>query len=406
MKRITPIFFFLVLLFTACQKSASDKYLLKFYGDARQDIGYSVAIASDGYIIGGQMELVDHSLEYPTDSTNINMAIIKTNWDGNIRWKVCPGGKYDDYGMRVYQLQDGSVVCVGTLTDTIGTPAKKQIFAVKVSSSGSIIWKKSYGGEGNQVGKDIIATSFGFIILGSTDAPNLAGSDSTGNKAGNSDLLILKINTDGDYLDSHQAGFAGNDYPAAIRQDADGKFIVAGTTDREMQNTNMQLNNLFILRLTPGGENGPNRVIGTELDEYAKSLTVTPEGDYIIAGTVITGGEQHAYTVKVPNDIYSTVAVRNDFRIGNLPADINAIEPYGDGNYLLAGAVKTGTGYGMAICQIDRDLNLVAGRTMIKGGLGDEKAYDVVSGDDGYIIAVGSNTYDVNSMITLLKFKF
>ena len=52
------------------------------------------------------------------------------------------------------------------------------------------------------------------------------------------------------------------------------------------------------------------------------------------------------------------------------------------------------------------DGNIIPGHILIKGSAGVQIAYDVAAGDDGNIIAVGKNSYDANSMITLLKFMF
>jgi hypothetical protein len=407
MKRIYILPILILLLFSACQKSGVEPYTLKFYGDARQDIGYSVAIASDGYIIAGQMELMRRANGFIIDSlSNKNMAVIKTDWGGNVKWEVTPGGKYDDMGSKIYQLPDGSMICVGTMTDTTVVNGRKQILAVKISSTGQLIWEKAYGGAGNQKGKDIALADFGFIILGTTDAASLSGADSTGNIAGNTDLLIIKISADGNLLEAHPAGFLGNEEAAAIKQDNSGNFIVLGTTDRSIQGTDMAMNNLFVVKLRADGESIGSNIIGTADDEYAAGIQVLQDG-YLIAGTIgSSSASQQAYVVKLPLDIQAAPLFRNKFTINNSSTAVNAIAPYSGGNFLLAGYINANPGLKMAIFEIGADGNPVSGMTMINGSTGDQVANDVVSGDDGYIIAVGSNTYDVNSMISFLKFRF
>ena len=53
MKRINLAAVLILLVLASCQKNTEVPYELKFYGDTREDIGYSVAIATDGYIIAG-----------------------------------------------------------------------------------------------------------------------------------------------------------------------------------------------------------------------------------------------------------------------------------------------------------------------------------------------------------------
>ncbi|HVN59058.1 MAG TPA: hypothetical protein VMT63_12215 [Bacteroidales bacterium] len=408
MKRAVYFPFIVVLLLTACQKNVENAYTLKFYGDTKTDIGYSVAIGHEGYIIAGQREIVSREGGNMTGTTNKQMAVIMTDWSGNIIHNpVIVGGEYDDWGSKIYQLGDGSLICVGTLTDTtVAGGGKKQVLAVKMSATGAVQWMKAYGGKGNQIGKDIVESGFGYIILGSTDAENLSGADSTGNKAGNTDLLIIKIDQNGDTIRSYPRGYSGNDEPAAIRQDKDGSFVVVGTTDNRIPNSGQAKDNIFIVKLrSSDGEPVDNNIIGTAADEFASGMAVTDNG-YLISLTVKADAGNSAQLIVVPRDIHAAPVYGTPFKINNESTTVNAMATYTGGNYLLAGSVSVGTGLRMAIFEVTPEGNPVNGAVMVNGSTGDQVANDVVSGDDGYIIAVGSNTYQINSMISLLKFKF
>jgi hypothetical protein len=70
---------------------------------------------------------------------------------------------------------------------------------------------------------------------------------------------------------------------------------------------------------------------------------------------------------------------------------VNAMSRYRNNYFVLAGKKGYGSSSDMLVCAIDEEGNFVD---------------DVVSDTGGNIIAVGKNTYETNSMITLLKFKF
>ncbi len=407
MKRITVIPVVLLLFFTACQKNIEDPYTLKFYGDTREDIGYSVAIASDGYIIAGQMEVITRLNGTIVDSlNNKNMVVIKTDWSGNVKWQVTTGGKKDDLGQKVYQLNDGSLLCVGTLSDTTSGNRKTDLFVVKISSTGQILWRKAYGGAGNQTGKDIAESSTGFFVLGTTDVMNAPVTDSTGNAAGKTDLFILSISATGDSLDSYQKGFPGNEAASAIKKDIDGGYFVLGTTDLSPKNSGFAGNNLFILKLNSLGKVVGQRIYGTADDEYSSGVEVLQDG-YLIAGTIgNSSAVQQAYIVKLKKDIFAAPVFSNKFSISNFSTSVSSITTYNNGDFLIGGYVNINPGLRMLVAEIGADGNPVAGKAMIKGSTGDQSVNDLVSGDDGYIIAVGRNTYEVNSMISFLKFRF
>jgi hypothetical protein len=408
MKTILKTTFVFIALFTSCEKIADQPYTLKFYGDAYEDIGYSVTILNDGYVIAGQVEdikRVDNSIS----TRNKNMGIIKTGWDGNVVWKISAGGKFDDKGAKIYQVEDGSLICAGTFTDTTAsTPGETDMFVVKVSSSGIIEWEKKYGGAGNQTGNDIIKTPDGFMILGTTDVERQPLTDSTGNIDGNTDILILKIKDNGDLIESFAYGYPGNDNGTVIKPDIGGNYIVFGTTDRS--DPGQSKNNLLLIRINSVGYATQPKIIGGTDDEYAADMEVLADG-YLLAYSILKSDQnQEIYVTKLKSNIYAEPSFTNKIQITNPyssdnSASVYALSKYKTDSYILAGQSGK-TSPKMLIFEIDASGNQVEGHQMIKGSTGTQIAYDVVSGDDEYIIAVGKNSNDINSMITFLKFKF
>jgi hypothetical protein len=409
MKTILKIFFLFLIIVASCQKIDDQPFTLKYYGDAYEDIGYSVTILSDGYVIAGQLTDITRSANSISSSTK-NMGVIKTGWDGNEVWKVSVGGKRNDWGSKIYQNTDGSLICVGTYTDST-TVVQTDAFVVKISGAGDIVWQKQLGGTGNQTGSDIVKTPDGYLVLCTTDLANMTA-DSTGNKAGSTDILIMKLSDSGDLVDTSPSyGYNGDDEGAAIKATNDGNYIVFGTTDRSEPGQGQGNDNLILLKVNSFGKAIQSRIIGGSEDEYAADLEVLSDG-YLLAYTIGKDGEeQEIWVKKLKNDIYATPLFTNQILITNGSSTdhstkVYAISKYNTDSFILSGNWGKSSVAKMLICEIDASGNLVAGHQMIKGSTGIQVAYDVASGDDGYIIAVGKNSYDVNSMMTFLKFKF
>jgi hypothetical protein len=79
---------------------------------------------------------------------------------------------------------------------------------------------------------------------------------------------------------------------------------------------------------------------------------------------------------------------------------------YKSSSFLLAGQYGTGLLARILIFSIDEYGNMVEGRKKITGGTGSQAANDVISDSEGNIIVVGKNSYENNSLITFLKFRF
>ena len=130
------------------------------------------------------------------------------------------GGNQDDRGYAVQQTSDGGYVIVGSSTSYGAGGA--DLWVLKVDASGEFSWSKTYGGQGNDVGKDIVQTSDGgYIITGYTR------SFSSG---GDMDLWLIKTDANGEsclYNDGGTCtqnsskwvksfGTSGNDYGLSL----------------------------------------------------------------------------------------------------------------------------------------------------------------------------------------------
>jgi hypothetical protein len=299
---------------------------------------------------------------------------------------------------------------VGYVVDTVTN--KKDIYAVKLNPGGDydqLIYKRT----GNQYATDVIQTQDGFLILGTTDIKREPSTEVTGNAAGKKDIFLLRVNNNLDTLAPIPAvGFIGNDEGVAIKHDLGGGYIVAGTTDRSDRPASEQSgNNVFLLRVNSDGSTTQPRIVGGTLNETASDFEVLSDG-YLIAGTIGDEGsaDQRGYIWKMPRDIYNEPDFMHEIVIeqfsASAPFSINAMCKYKTSSFLLAGQHGTGLSSRMLIFSVDAFGELVEGRIKIVGGTGTQEAFDVISDDSDNIIAVGSNSYENNSMICFLKFRF
>ncbi|TAL64695.1 MAG: hypothetical protein EPN88_10580, partial [Bacteroidetes bacterium] len=279
MTRKYLIVLFLMLL-SACEKTHDiDNNIIKFYGDALEDIGYSIAEVGNGYLIAGQFTEVSRNGNIIYTKTSVKkMGIIKTGTDGNEIWKESFGDKVPAAGSKVLALDDGSAICVGYAIDTV--TLMKDLYVVKVDAEGNSLSQKIYKADGNQYGIDIINTPEGFLILGSTDVAREPVTESSGNTAGKKDIQLLRINNNLEQIGSpYVTGFPGNDEGAAIKSDLNGGYIIVGTTDRsDQQATEQGGNNIFLMKINADGSITEPRIIGGLDDEYAADIEVLNDG--------------------------------------------------------------------------------------------------------------------------------
>ena len=401
----------IMFFFTSCEKSQDNNDpLIRFYGDAYEDVGYSISTAEGGYIIAGLFTEITRIENNYIEKYTRKMAVIRTDADGNTVWENKLGDNFPAEGSKVISLDDGAFLCAGYTIDTVSS--QKNMFVVKLNGDGAVAAQKIFERSGNQYGTDIIKTPEGFMILGVTDVAKPASAESLGNISGKKDILVLRIDDNLDWIDEFAYGFPGNDEGVAFKADSDGGYIVVGTTDRsELDKSEQDQNNIFLLKINSVGGAPEFRIVGGIDDEYAADIEVLSDG-YFVVGTIGSDGSaQKGYGWKFSSNINAPIILKHDIVIKTSPSEnlslsVNAIARYKSNSFVMAGQAVIGSSTKMVIFVTDADGYPVDGKNIIAGSTGSQVAYDVISDDNDNIIAVGKNSYGNNSMISLLKIRF
>jgi len=128
-----------------------------YFGGA---MSFSARETSDGgFMLAGEASF--------TGATGMDMVLAKTDSSGNILWSKTYGGALDDILRHAQQTSDGGFLLAG-LTESFGA-GSTDIYVVKTDSAGNLLWSKTYGGTGDELGFTAAeAPSGGFIIGGYT----------------------------------------------------------------------------------------------------------------------------------------------------------------------------------------------------------------------------------------------
>ena len=244
----------------------------KTYGGTNNDVGRSVKQTRDGgYIIGGWTQ---------SFAGSINFYLIKTTSTGTLSWAYVHGDATNETGYDVIEAPDGGFIIVGEKS-MAGTDW--DVYVVKTTSTGSFSWANAYGsgsGGGKGTGYKILQDGCNFVILGTADDKGtytgqanfyLLRINSTGGLllgkvydrnnpttsnqtcfggvrtsdngfmlcgyavgfagGGGTDVFVVKTSSDGSLLWSKTYGGIGTDKGNALRQTADGGYIIAGETN-------------------------------------------------------------------------------------------------------------------------------------------------------------------------------
>lgn len=239
---------------------------MKTFGGDNGDNGRSVQQTSDGgYIVIG--------VTFSFGAGAADFWVIKTDSNGNILWNKTFGGSNWDVPEDVKQTTDNGFILTGR-THSFGV-GNIDIWVIKLDETGDIVWNKTYGTQYWEGGAESQQTTDGgYIIIGSRSLTQVSSFD----------LVLYKIDKDGNEQWNRTFGGQAEDYGASVRQTKDGGYILTGSTSSyEPSNNNRAF---WLIKTDENGIIQWNRTYGgTTSDDVATSVELTSDDGYIIIGS-------------------------------------------------------------------------------------------------------------------------
>ena len=211
----------------------------------------------------------------------------KIDLGGNILWRKYFGGTNNDRSYDSVETSDGDFIIVGSSESNdidISSPkGSYDIWVIKLSSNGDLLWERSYGGSKYETANSIIQSSDKKIhILGST----LSNDKNISFQMGSSDFWLLTIDSDGNLLSEQTFGGSNFDKGKKIEIDSkDNLWLTGHSRSRDFDfNFNKGKNDAVLIQLSK------NRIlkeifeIGAEGEDIANSLIHFNENEIIVAG--------------------------------------------------------------------------------------------------------------------------
>ena len=211
----------------------------------------------------------------------------KIDLDGNILWRKYFGGTNNDRSYDSVETSDGDFLIVGSSESNdidISSPkGSYDIWVIKLSSNGDLLWERSYGGSKYEIANSIIQSADKKIhILGST----LSNDKNISFQMGSSDFWLLTIDSDGNLLSEQTFGGSNFDKGKKIEIDSKDNLWLTGysrSIDFDLS-SNKGKNDAVLIQLSK------NRIlkevfeIGAEGEDIANSLIHFNENEIIVAG--------------------------------------------------------------------------------------------------------------------------
>ena len=293
----------------------------KNYGGSDHEGARSVQQTNEGgFIVAGFSQSIDGDVNGEDGFSDFWM--LKIDVQGTIEWEDLYGGSNADAAYEIQQTTEGGYIVTGWASSFDGDinstqgPDTGEFWILKINSSGTIEWEKSYGGIVHDRAHSIQQTTDGgYITTGYTV-------DNTGDY----NLLSIKLDSNGDLEWEKILGGSGEDHGEHIRQTTDGGYILCGkswSSDGDLTN-NEGLSDIWIVKLsTTTGTKTPINNISANVAPNPSNGNFVISLDHLEQENNIQIFDVHGKLV------YSKKESTSSHQIDNLPKGIFLLHIFG-----------------------------------------------------------------------------
>jgi len=254
----------------------------KTYGFAGSDTPNSIIQTNDnGFLLTGVLD-VSASNGQGNRQTTMSQRhaggdywVIKLNANGEREWSNYYGGSFTDTAYDAIQTEDDDYIIAGSSdsndVDISNTNGGYDYWVIKISSTGSLIWEKSFGGSEIDEARAICQTSDGnYLIVGDTRSDDLDVSQTNGA----ADLWLIKITPEGTLLWEKTMGGTNFDVGRSISKTQDNGFLISGSSRSNDGNltTNKGQNDAWVLKIDRAGDLEWQKSIGGSETDFFNAV--------------------------------------------------------------------------------------------------------------------------------------
>lgn len=212
---------------------------------------------------------------------------LKLDNSGNLEWSRYFGGNFTDTPYSVIQTDDNGFIIAGSSdsedTDISGNIGTYDFWIIKISEFGDLVWEKSFGGSQIDEARAIIKTDDGnYIVTGDTRSSD---NDISQNK-GAADLWLIKISPTGNLIWEKTLGGSSFDVARAIKKTQDNSFLLSGSSrssDMDVSENNGQ-NDAWVLKTNNSGNLIWETTIGGSNIDFSYDVAELANGSIIAVG--------------------------------------------------------------------------------------------------------------------------
>ena len=267
----------------ACGSSEPPPNLGEFWsvqiGSSGSETSYGVAATPDGEVV-------------ITASTEGNLAgknqgprdvfLARYSNKGDQLWELQTGGENNDSPLGVSVAPDGSIYVGGFTDGNFAGPnqGSADVWLARFDGDGNELWRRQFGSDQWDRGFDVSGFDGGAYISGYS-----AGTLDPDTDLGGFDGFAARFDAEGNQQWIRQFGTDATDWGQGSALAPDGGLYVTGYTEGDFGGLNAGDKDLFVVRLSPDGEQEWVTQLGSDALDWTQGVGLGPDGSVLVAGS-------------------------------------------------------------------------------------------------------------------------
>lgn len=290
--RVVILLFLLMGLF-----SVTHAQFMSYGGGINQDEALDIAVdaAGNSYVVGYFSSTCTFADAGALTSTGLSdIFVLKASPAGQILWFKKAGGAGEDRALSVSVTAAGDVFVCGYFQSTanfdgstVTSAGLKDMFVARYNGAGTLQWVKSGGGNGEDMASGVAVDGSGNVSV-TGEFENTATFGTSTFVAGNKDVFVCRYGSSGTFLWAKAGAGPENGRGMDVACDAAGNTYVTGQFSEDITFDNTQTNSIynavFLVKFNSAGTELWFRKIGGGTSNLAYGICTDASGYVYLTG--------------------------------------------------------------------------------------------------------------------------
>lgn len=260
----------------------------KTYGGSLDEYGYSVLENPDGtLLVAGYSKSAD--VDVPSNLGMHDFFIFKTDSQGNIIWKKSFGFSSHDHAHKIINTSDGGYFIAGFVDYAgIGKGVATlhgvgEFYGLKIDANGTKLWDCYFGGTQNDRVFDVVeANDLGLVMVGYSESNDFDADDNHGSY----DFWAVKVNNTGSLVWKKSFGGSAIDQAYGIVKTTNNSYLIAGVSNSNDGNLseNLGQNDVWVIHINDAGNLLWEKSYGGSGFDFGSSIKSLANSQFLVSG--------------------------------------------------------------------------------------------------------------------------